>query len=353
MRRTFGLVLIVFGAFFLTLAPLVRFYVADQLVRAPLNRYQRTTLEAPNATYFDTATLKMRKGVTLVAENTVRGDVRANNGNGDIAVWDSSTNIFDKAVPDKMIEVQGYRIAFDRRSSELVNCCGTNIGGDTKVQMSGYGLLFPVANVEKREYPFFDMTTRRAVPMRFEAEEKVQGITAYRFTRQVPVTMTQKVNFKMPGDWLGLGKKSPAQKVDRYFQSTITQWVDPRTGVPVKVRQAIHSFVQTPDGRGRMTVASADLRTTVQGEKSLVSQADKAALMIAAVRVYVPVGSLFLGLIMLLLGAIAGMLAGRKAAQPPKKPVRRADGKFGEVQPAGAAPLPAEERPAPPPIRRN
>ncbi|MFG2002251.1 DUF3068 domain-containing protein [Spirillospora sp. NPDC048911] len=333
MRRTFGLVLVVFGAFFLAMAPLVRFYVADQMVRAPLNRYQRTQLQAQNAAYFDTATLKMRKNVTLVAENTVRGDVRANNGDNDIAVWDSSTNIYDKAHPDKMIEVQGYRIAFDRRSAQLVNCCGVNIGGDTKVQMSGYGLLFPLANVEKRDYPFFDMTTRRSVPMRFEAEETVQGITAYKFTRQVPVTMTQKVTFKMPGEWLGLGKKSPAQKVDRYFQSTITQWVDPRTGVPVKVRQAIHSFVQTPDGRGKMTVASADLRTTEQGEKSLVSQADAYALKIAAVRVYVPVGSLFLGVIMLLLGAISGMVADRKAARPPKKPVRRADGKFGEVQP--------------------
>ncbi|GAA2622834.1 DUF3068 domain-containing protein [Actinomadura fulvescens] len=345
MRRNLGLVLIVFGAFFLALVPLVRFYVADQLVRAPLNRYQRTQLEAPNASYFDTATLKLRKNVTLVAENTVRGDVRANNGDNDIAVWDSSTNIFDKAHPDKMIEVQGYRIAFDRRSSELVNCCGTNIGGDTNVRMTGYGLLFPVANVEKRDYPFFDMTTRREVPMRFEAEERVQGVKAYRFTRRVPVTLTQKVNFKMPGEWLGLGKKSPSQKVDRYFESTITQWVDPRTGVPIKVRQAIHSFVQTPDGRGRMTVASADLRTTEQGEKSLVEQADEHAFLIAGVRVYVPVGALLLGLLLVVLGVVAGRVAERRAALPPKNPVRRADGKFGEVQPA-------EENAEPPPIGR-
>ncbi|MEU5877422.1 DUF3068 domain-containing protein [Spirillospora sp. NPDC047279] len=340
MRRNIGLLLVVLGAFFLALAPLVKFYVAEQLVVAPLNRYQRTSLEAPNATYFDMATLKLRQGVTLVAENTVRGDVRANAGNDAIAVWDSSTNIFDKAHPDKMIEVQGYRIAFDRRSSRLVDCCGTNIGGDTNVRMTGYGLLFPLANVEKKTYPFFDMTTRQEVPMRFEAVEEVQGVTAYKFTRQVPVTKTQKVDFKMPADWLGLSKKLPAQKIDRYFESTITQWVDPRTGVPIKVRQAIHSFVQTPDGKGKMTVAQADLRTTAAGEKSLISQADSSALQIAAVRTYVPLGSLFLGVILLLLGAIVGVLADRHAARAPKTPVRRSDGKFGEAAPPHASDQP-------------
>src|SRR5687768_2058155 len=105
MRRPVGAILIALGAFFLTLAPLVRFYVADQMVRAPLNRYNMTRLEAQNATYFDTASLKQKTGVTLKAINTVRGDVRANEGNDDIAVWDSSTNIFDAANPDKPVQI--------------------------------------------------------------------------------------------------------------------------------------------------------------------------------------------------------------------------------------------------------
>lgn len=336
MRRPLGLILIALGAFFLTLAPLVRFYVADKIVRAPLNRYQQTRLEAPNASYFDTASFKARKGVTLVAENTVRGDVRANNGNDDIAVWDSSTEISDKAT-GKQIEIQGYRIAFDRRTSELVNCCGVHVGGDTSVKMSGYGLLFPLADVHKRDYPFFDMTTRRELPMRFEGEEQVQGIDTYRFVQQVPLTKSAKVDFKVPGGMLGLGKSSKAQKVDRYFTATITEWVDPRTGVPVKHRQNIRSTIQTPDGRGSMTVAAADLVTVDKDQRKLADMADGYALKIAFARIWGPVLAVLVGLVLLGIGVAVGVAAGRGTPPAAMKAPRRSDGRFGDV-PAGPTP---------------
>ncbi|MFC9969605.1 DUF3068 domain-containing protein [Spirillospora sp. NPDC127200] len=343
MRRPLSLILIALGAFCLTLAPLVKLYVADKTVVAPLNRYQRTQLEAPGALYFDMAKLKTRKNVTLVADNTVRGDVRANNGNDRIAVWDSSTNIYDKSDPDKQIDIQSYRIAFDRKTSELTNCCGTHVGGDGSVKMSGYGLLYPLAHVEKRDYPFFDMSTRQSVPMRFSGEEEVGGIDAYRFVQQVPPSKTGKVDFKVPGDLLGLGKNKPAQKVDRFFEASITQWVDPRTGVPIRIEQKINSFVQTPDGRGRLTVAQADLKTTKASQDGLVKLANENALKIALVRTYVPYGAVVVGVLLLGLGVLVGWLAARRrkaesdAAPAPKAP-RRPDGKFGDGAPRPAAP---------------
>ncbi|MGI5164875.1 DUF3068 domain-containing protein [Spirillospora sp. CA-253888] len=350
MRRPLSLILIALGAFCLTLAPLVKLYVADRTVVAPLNRYQRTQLEAPGAQYFDMAKLQTRKNVTLVADNTVRGDVRANNGNDKIAVWDSSTNIYDKSAPDKQIDIQSYRIAFDRKSSELTNCCGTHVGGDGSVKMSGYGLLYPLAHVEKRDYPFFDMSTRQSVPMRFSGEEEIGGIDAYRFVQQVPPSKTGKVDFKVPGELLGLGKKKPAQKVDRFFEASITQWVDPRTGVPIRIEQKINSFVQTPDGRGRLTVAQADLKTTKASQDGLVKLANENALKIAMVRTYVPYGAVVVGVLLLALGVLVGWLAARRrkaegdAAPAPKAP-RRPDGKFGDGAPKPAAP--ADGPPAP------
>ncbi|MBG6086780.1 DUF3068 domain-containing protein [Actinomadura viridis] len=338
MRRPAGLILVCLGAFFLTLAPLVRFYVADRVVLAPLNRYQVTRLKAEKATYFDAATLKTRKGVSLEATNTVRGDVRANGGDDRIAVWDSSTNIVDTANPDKPIQIQGYRMAFDRRTSVLVNCCGSNADGDTKVRMTGYGLLFPLANVRRRDYPFYDMTTRQSVPMRYQGEERVRGMRAYRFVQKVPNTKTAALDTKVPGRMLGLGARSRDQKVDRYSEATITVWVDPRTGIPVKHRQTIHSTVRTPDGRGRMTVAKADLVTVEASQKALVAMADASALKIGAVRTYVPVGSAGLGLFLLLTGAITGLGGGRRRGEPAP---RRSDGRFGD--PSASAP-PAQAR---------
>jgi len=342
VRRPVGMALIGLGAFFLTLGPLVRFYVADKVLVAPLNRYAVTRLEARNATYFDTSTLKTRTGATLLATNTLRGDVRANNGNDDIAVWDSTTNIVDTAAPDKPIQIQGYRMAFDRRTSELVNCCGVNVDGDSGVRMSGYGLLFPLGRVEKVDYPFFDMTTKQLAPMRYDGEDTVQGMTAYRFVQQIPNTRTSSLDVEIPGDLLGLGRNSPPQKVDRYTQATNTVWVDPRTGIPVRHRQNIYSTVQTPDGRGRMVTAQADLTTIERDQQSLVDLADANALKISIFRGYLPFGSLAAGLVLLVIGGrLALTAAPRRPTAPP--PPRRPDGRF---KTAPAAPRPGAATPS-------
>ncbi len=351
MRRPVGLVLIGLGAFFLlALAPLVRFYVADQVVVAPLNRYQVTLLESKDATYFDQADLKTKTGVTLLAKNTVRGDVRANEGNDDIAVWDSTTNIYDQAKPDKPVQIQGFRIAFDRRTARLVNCCGVHVDGDNTVRMSGYGLLFPIANVQKRDYPFFDMTTKQAAPMQFGAVEKVHGLTTYRFTQTIPLTKTAALDTKLPAKMLGLPDDAGDQKVDRYTEAYNTVWVDPRTGIPVKHRKNIRSTVQTPDGKGKMIVAQADLISVDKDQKAMVDLANETALQIDMVRSYVPAGAVLLGLILLFVGGFLGLA---RREPPPIEAPRRADGKFGDAMPCRPAEAPASQaRPAPPSGRR-
>ncbi|QFG24070.1 DUF3068 domain-containing protein [Actinomadura sp. WMMB 499] len=340
MRRRVGLLLICLGAFFLTLAPLVRFYVAEQVVRAPLNRYQVTHLESPNSTYFDQAALKTRENVTLLATNTVRGDVRANNGNDDIAVWDSTTNIYDKANPDNPVQIQGFRIAFDRRTAELVNCCGVHADGDGSVQMAGsYGLLFPIANVQKRDYPFYDPTTKQSAPMKFGAVEQVHGISAYRFTQHIPLTKTGAVDAELPGTMLGLEDDEP-QRVDRYSEAYNTVWVDPRTGVPIKHRKNIRSTVRTPDGRGEMIVAQADLVTTEADQKKAVDLSDGTALQIDMVRIFIPGAAVLLGLLGLLIGGLMGLGRDESAAPPPPQAPRRSDGKFGDLSPPRPAKKP-------------
>ncbi|TDC60911.1 DUF3068 domain-containing protein, partial [Actinomadura sp. GC306] len=293
MRRPIGLLLIGLGAFFLTLAPLVRFYVADQVIVAPLNRYQVTLLESENATYFDQAELKHKSGVTLQAKSTVRGDVRANEGDDDIAVWDSTTNIYDKDNPDNPIQIQAYRIAFDRRTSVLTDCCGTNVDGDSGVRMAGsYGLLFPLGNVEKKDYPGFDTTTKQTAPMEFNAVEEVQGLTTYRFTQTIPLTKTAEMDAKLPPKMLGLPDDAGDQKVARYTEAYNTVWVDPRTGVPVKHRRNIRSTVQTEDGKGKMIAAQADLITVDKDQKAAVDVANSTALKINMVRSFVPGGAI-------------------------------------------------------------
>ncbi|TDB91548.1 DUF3068 domain-containing protein, partial [Actinomadura sp. 7K534] len=329
MRRPIGLLLIGLGAFFLTLAPLVRFYVAEQVIVAPLNRYQVTLLESENATYFDQADLKTKTGVTLQAKSTVRGDVRANEGDDDIAVWDSTTNIYDADNPDNPIQIQAYRLAFDRRTSVLTDCCGTNVDGDSGVRMAGsYGLLLPLGNVEKKDYPVFDTTTKQIAPMEFNAVEKVHGLTTYRFTQTIPLTKTAEMDTKLPAKMLGLPDDAGDQKVARYTEAYNTVWVDPRTGVPVKHRRNIRSTVQTEDGKGKMIAAQADLITVDKDQKAAVDVANSTALKINMVRSFIPGGAILIGLTLLFVGGFLG-LAGGRVLPAPVAP-RRSDGKFGD-----------------------
>ncbi|RFU38912.1 DUF3068 domain-containing protein, partial [Actinomadura logoneensis] len=327
MRRSLAFVLVVAGAFLTTLAPLIRFYVSDQVVRAPLNRYERVRLEAPNASMFDMASLKLRRNMTLVAESTIRGDVKANGGDDRIAVWDSSTTVTDKAT-GKQVSLQAYRMAFDRRTALLVNCCAANVGGDVNVRMFGYGLLFPIANVHRRDYPFYDTTTRRTLPMRYSGEEEVAGLRTYRFVQEVPLVKVETMGVKMPGDMLGLGKDSYPQRVDRYFEAVNTQWVDPRTGIPVKQEQRITQSLRNRDGTGRLVVADADLVTVPEDQRHLAALSNESATQIAWTRIYGPVLALLLGLGMLCAGSTLTLMRRRDEPPPPVAP-RGPDGRFG------------------------
>jgi hypothetical protein len=122
--------------------------------------------------------------------------------------------------------------------------------------------------------------------------------------------------------------------VDRYSQATITMWVDPRTGIPVKHRQQIHSTVQTANGKGKMVVASADLNTKADSVEQLVDTANGSAFSIDAVRLYVPVGAVLVGLVLLLVGTFTGLPVSGRPAPPPAP--RRSDGKFGDPAPRAA-----------------
>jgi hypothetical protein len=326
VRRRVGLILIGVGAFFLALAPLVRFYVARQVVAAPLNVYEKTTLRADNATYLDTGKWQIRKGATVTATNTTRGDVRA--GDGKIAVWDSFTSIEDPANNAK-IETQAQRAVFDRRDAELGNGRGSSVNSDSSVRQSGLGLFWPIGT-KRKTYPYFDITTKRTWPMTYEGEEKVQGITTYRFVQQIPPTVTDSIKPGVPASLLGLpakqlaqvpgyDKKNNAVAVDRVYQSTTTVWVDPRTGAPVNQEQKVTQTLRTSDNVDRLTVADLDLKMVPDSQKKLVDTSDGQAGKISLVKTWLPYGGGALGLALLIIGLIL-LVTGRREPAPADAP---------------------------------
>ncbi|HEU5158953.1 MAG TPA: DUF3068 domain-containing protein [Streptosporangiaceae bacterium] len=311
------MLLIGVGAFFLTLSPLVRFYAAKQLLALPIDTYNTTRLQAQNATYFDAGNLKLRQGVTVVATNTVRGDVRASNDK--VAVWDSFTSTSD-ATTGTPIDYRQFRQALDRRTSRLVMCCGAAVGNDTTTRMAGLGTVWPVANVEKKTYQYFDVATKQTLPMAFDGEDTVQGLRAYRYVQHVPETRIAEVD-DVPGSVLGLGKDSGNVDTDRYFQETKTVWVDPRTGAVVNQEENIKSTLHTKDGVERLTVAAFHLKMTPADQQKLVKLSNDNATAVTVVKTIVPIGTLILGAILL----VAGILVTLAATGRGSRGVRRAE----------------------------
>jgi hypothetical protein len=299
MRRGLGWVALVLGFALIAFAPLQRFYAADRLVGLPRDTYQKSTLVASQASYLDTRTGELRNGADLVATSTTRADARASTGK--ITVLDSFTVVEDPANGTRL-DVQAQRAALDRKTSELTNCCGAAVGGDTGVRQSGLAVSWPIGDVRKKTYDFFDLSTKRTWPMRFDTVERIQGIDAYKFVMHVgPTPVSELPGF--PGKPLGLDA-TKTFTVDRVYESQVTTWVDPRTGSPINREQQVTTMLRTKDGAAAMIAASFTLKMTPDSRRRLAKDSGESALLISAIRTIIPLGALVTGAALLLGGLV-------------------------------------------------
>ncbi|OLT31139.1 hypothetical protein BJF79_09100 [Actinomadura sp. CNU-125] len=317
MRSAAVVILAGFGVFLLVTGVLVREYVAPALVRAPTDIYKVQRLRAENASYFDAGKLQVRTGANVTATATVRGDVAASDH--DVAVWDMTTVIQDL---DRgyLIDIATRRLAFDRRTGELVDCCGAAVQGDTSVRQSGLGVFWPM-DVERRAYPMFDVQTRRAWPAEFKGVEEVHGVEAYRFEVHVPQTKIAVETPDVPAKLLGLDGDA-AVPVDRYYQGESVIWVDPRTGAPVDQRQKVHSMLKAKSGPGSLVVADLEMRMAPDAGASPADTANDAAARVRLVETIVPLAMAVLGAVLL----AAGILIDRRGQE---RGPRRRQGRNG------------------------
>jgi len=223
MRRIIGLALAGLGAFLLVAALLSRTYVVDQVVKFPLSTYVKTTLLGKDVSYFSPSLVRPVTGATMQVTDTVEGDGAA--GNSSTAVWDEFTYLYDTT---NQVEFQysTRRAAFDRRTGELVDCCGANISGNSAIRQTGLsGYVWPF-DTQKQTYDVFDTTLLKPMPFRYAGTGTIQGIGVYRFVEQVAPTQTGTQN--VPGSLVG----SPERTVTlpQFYAATNTYWVDPRTG---------------------------------------------------------------------------------------------------------------------------
>ncbi|WP_113700493.1 DUF3068 domain-containing protein [Nonomuraea lactucae] len=298
MGRISTLVLIGVGAFFIALAPLLKFWAAGKIISAPANQFGISRLEAKGAQYFSRQDLKvLTADLDIIV--TTRGDVKE--ANSSRVVWDEATVVNDVTNGRRQIDMSERRSAFDKYTGVGLNCCGVNVAR-APVTLEGQIYKFPF-DAQKKTYRVFNSTARQAFDAHFVREDNVNGLPVYVFEQTVPPTKT--VTLTAPASVLGMTSTGDVQ-VDRWYDGKVTYWIEPTTGAPVKQEQQRHEVLKTQDGIERSPAFVATAMMTEGTVAGLVKSAQEGKSQINLLRNVIPLVLLVVGAGLVLLGVLLG-----------------------------------------------
>lgn len=305
--RKLGILLAGLGAFLLVAALMFKVYAYPQLAKAPKDQNSTTVLVGPGATVFDIETLK-EITTDLTTQVITVGDVKAAEKEGNnVVVWlsKSSTKSSDGVIRSRSID----RVAFDATSAEAVNCCGefyeTVADDPQSIKHEGLLVKFPF-NTQKKTYDFWDSSLGAAVPIKYESEEKVEGVNTYKFAQTIEPTETG--TRELPASLLGEDGEENLEAQSMY-SNVRTLWVEPNTGVILKrTEEQFNTFAY--DGTDRITTTKV---TTGYDDATVKDNADtygSLGAQLHLLRVTLPLVFLILGLLAL----VAGFVLSRQGA---------------------------------------
>jgi Porin PorA len=238
MRGIIGLILAGLGAFLILVAVLLPTWVVGQVLKFPLSESETATLEASNASYFSVASLRERTGVTLRATYTITGDASA--GNSSTAVWNQTSDVYD-VTNHAQVQQMTRRFAFNRRTGQLVDCCGASVNGDKSVRQTGLvGYVFPIGT-QKQTYQVYDTTLKKTMPFVYSGTTTVEGIGVYEFVENVTPTQIAKVT--LPGSYVH--SKAASVTIGEFDAEHLIYYVDPETGALVDVNELQSTTLRT------------------------------------------------------------------------------------------------------------
>ncbi|MEU4389398.1 DUF3068 domain-containing protein [Kribbella sp. NPDC023855] len=341
--------MIALGIFFVGIAALAKFYAYPTLAVAPADQVAHTVSTGPDATIFSVADLAEKKGVTLEARRTVRGDVKAAQDiskklNRDVVVFDTAVVTDDEPnyqFPDDKTDTSKLplsfvqeRVVLDAHTGEAVRWTDAETGeyistslekADRKTAENGgdeffrghEGLVlkFPFGT-EKKEYKFWDSTTRKAFPIKYKGEDKLQGLPVYVFEQEVPkqeipLAKPLMVPAKVVGE-----TGDAAVEVKRSYQNTRTLWIEPVTGAIIKGQEKQLASLEF-NGEPRATATEvtiayddATVKKNVKGAKENGVEEggyQAKASQLNLIGFWVPLVSLIIGLLLLALVAASAL----------------------------------------------
>lgn len=334
MRRVVGLVLLALGVFGVALGLLLRFYAYDRLALVPLNRSSESISKGEGMTVFYTSRLRQESGVNVTATRRVQGNPKAAEAKpgGEVMVWDVGLVIEDTS--GTLISSSLDHVCLDRRTNEAVQpCAGEGISEDNgKIEAAdaathrGLEYKFPFGT-QKRDYEYFDLSTRKAFPMRYDSTETIEGVETYKFVQKVPLTKLD--DRQVPGSVVGR-PEVPGLTVGRYYENTRTVWIEPYSGIIVKGREELAQTLRGSDGRQLLTVFGGKLEFTPDTVKKSAADAEDGRSRLRLLRVVGPAVLISMGAVLALLGVTLYLLGGGGGGSAAGQP----SGRRREPQPA-------------------
>ena len=301
MRRRVGLVLAGLGTCLIVFAVLMPTWVSSKVLKFPLNEYATATLTASNVSYFSPTKLTELTGVNMEAIYTIKGNAAA--GSSSTAVWNQFIYVYDQT--SKLpFQTMTRTMAFDRRTAQLINCCGANVSGDSSVEQSGIvGYVFPIGT-QKQTYDVFDSSLNKPMPFTYTGTETVNGIQAYRFEENVaPVQNGTQV---LPGSLVGESQASVV--LPQYYEMHLTYWIDPDTGALLNATEHEKLTLHNSQGAQALLLLDANLAMTPASVNGLVALDNSQRSKMSLVTTILPLVTGIAGVISL----IAGILLSRR-----------------------------------------
>ncbi len=303
-----GLALIVLGAFCLTLAPLVPWYVLPRLEQTPTD-INVTNTQIATGSVFDGTGLK---GPTKFTINVrLLGDVDAGQPDG-VAVWDISTQVDTPDTagfhdPRLAMSWMVERYVFDRHTNEPVHCCGEN-----PVHEGNAFLKFPF-HVTKGTYHYWNPFVKKAFPVTYAGDVTLEGHTLYKFVGSVPAAKTGTL--QLPGSLIGMPDRPGLVQVDTYYRDDgDVLLVDPASGSPVSVTQKSTTTARLPGGTtDLLTLSTLTVAPSADVVHATLAQVVAGDETLDTLGTTVPIGLLAAGFVLLVLGFVVSVRASRRA----------------------------------------
>jgi len=274
--RLLGYTLIGTGAAALVAAVLLPTYIVPRLKRIPADIRTEAVSLASNASVLDVPALTRGRmatetGVPLKIQTLA---VSARPTDADRVTLVVSTRLLrtDRPSASGLVSAHVDSVTLSRTTSEPVDPPG-QIALDygkqpDTVTRTGFQYHFPF-DAQKTNYPYFDDTARKEVPIGFVDDDRVEsGLRLFHYRQSVgPIDLypTQPdMETTVPASWWGLPGDEQV-RFDLYYSTTRDIWVEPASGVIIEQREHLHRFLaRSVDDP--LAVTSLEIQTHFDGQ---------------------------------------------------------------------------------------